>query len=182
MYSADMNPGSTRARFSARAALAKIPPSERGHRPTPQPVRPPKAWAGRFRPSRVLTTRTMGALGDDLVALSAPATVPIVSSSPTQNYTVTAEPMGWFDSLLSNIIQPAASTYAKIQSTSLLQQAQQRSLAQTWNPALTGPAIQAQGWQAAYQGGTGAPSLGLSGTTLAMLAGGGLLLWAVLRK
>ena len=56
-------------------------------------------------------------------------------------------------------------------------------MAATYNPAITGPAIQGQAWQAAYQGGAGVmPTAALSGTTLAILAALGVGVYLIARK
>ena len=80
--------------------------------------------------------------------------------SPTHDdNTPTPQPVasGWSSlwSGLASIITPASQALAQTKAAAVVQQQQQKALAQTWNPAITGPALQAQAWQTAYQTGSG---------------------------
>lgn len=150
-------------------------------RPVPPPARSPRdTWFGRFFPSAVKAETMSGALADDITSI-APRDYSFLSAVPTAPAiapTVTSSGGGgssWLDSLFSGIgkvVAPAATALVNIKTQGAVQQAQQQTMAQTWNPALTGPALQAQAYQAAYLSGSGqAP---MSGTTLALLGVGAL--------
>ena len=142
-----------------------------GHTPRPHPVTP--RWMGGWKPSAIVQTRSMGSLNDS-------------TSADPESYTPTPQPIAsnWSSlwSGLASIITPAAQAIAQTKAAAVVQQQQQKALAQTWNPAITGPALQAQAWQTAYQSGSGSAPLGISGTTLAIGAAAIVGLILVARK
>lgn len=103
-------------------------------------------------------------------------TLPSIGVAPTTSAistTVGGGGSSMWDSLfggLAKIVTPAAQALVGIKANATVQQAQQRAMASTWNPALTGPALQAQAYQSAYMSGSGASPI--SSTTLIV---GGLL-------
>lgn len=139
--------------------------------PRPQPIAP--RWTGGWKPRAVIQTRSMGSLND-------------ATSADPESYAPTPQPIasGWSSlwSGLASIITPAAQALAQTKAAAVVQQQQQKAMAQTWNPAITGPALQAQAWQTAYQTGSGTAPLGISGTTLAIGAAAVVGLLLITRK
>jgi hypothetical protein len=130
---------------------------------------------------------TMGGLADDIPTM--PGTVAALAPASTWFTPVQATAdtgSNWLSDLFSGIgkvITPAAQALVGVKAAGVVQQQAQRTLAQTYNPAITAPAIQAQAWQAAYQDQTGVmPSAAISGTTIAVLAAVGIGALLLLRK
>lgn len=155
-----------------------------GKVPKPPPV---SRWSGVWRPRVVRETLTMGTLSDDLAPIVArdpaafgiltPMVAPTVQPTPFQLPAQTTESPSIWSSImggLSSIIGARVGGEVARQ--------QQQAAARAWNPAITGPAIQAQAWQQAYSGGTGImPNVG-TGT---LVVGGLLVLglgYALLKK
>lgn len=139
--------------------------------PRPMPVMTPKStprWHGRWSPIAIEEGRPMGALADD------------TASTPPSN---TAPSSAWdnFFSGLAKVATPAAQALLGIKMTGLIQQQQQKTMASTWNPTLTNPALQAQAYQNAYNQGTGT-GLPISMGTLAMLGAGAVALFLIVKK
>lgn len=156
--------------------------SPEGEVPRPMPRRPLSPhWAGAWHPRQIIQRETMGTMGDDLSFT--PAVAPVVSYQTQTPLLQAEQPSAWSNlwSGLANIITPAAQAYAQTSATSALMQAQQRAAAQTWNPAITGPAIAAQSWQQAYQSGSGmTPTMSIG--TMALIGGGILAMVLITRK
>lgn len=181
---------------TAAASVAKTttPP----HTPSPYP-----RWSGGFKPRRTIQIKTLGNLGDDSeigpiattnqvdYSMFTPIDVPPPGGGNTgpQYLSPSFSPLAptpaapsstpslW--SSLGNMLSSGLNSYAQTQTTAALQQAQQKALINTWNPALTGPALQAQAYQAAYTTGSAAP---MSGTTIALIGAGLLGLFLLGRK
>lgn len=140
--------------------------------PRPMPQAPLKSnrrnWVGRWTPETFNEARTMGALADD------------TTSTPPSN---TAPSSAWdnFFSGLAKVATPAAQALLGIKMTGLIQQQQQKTMASTWNPTLTNPALQAQAYQNAYNQGTGT-GLPVSMGTLALLGAGAVALFLIVKK
>lgn len=177
-----------RARLLARRNRRYAPP-EPAEAPIPRPN--PRApffnlWSGRFRPTAAVMAQATGALADDegwtgntgpqpeaeelrpldprqpmdfpTIAIAptiGPASIPAIS--PTIGGGSAGSSI--WDSLTQGLTKVVA-----IRANAAVQQTQQKALANTWNPALTGPALQAQAYQQAYLSGTGASPI--STTTL----------------
>lgn len=146
---------------------------------------PFRSWVGNWKPRQIMAIRQLGGLGEDLPTF--PAIVPTVAPSNLSPYVITAQPSGgWLSDLFSGlgkIITPTAQAIAQTKAAGIIAQQTQRTMAQTYNPAITGPAIQGQAWQAAYQGGTGVmPTAAISGTTLAILAALSVGVYLIARK
>lgn len=178
MYSS--NPPMMFNRFRFRTAPEGRTPrpqpiTPEGRTPRPQPIAP--RWTGGWKPRAIIQTRSMGSLND-----STSADPENYAPAPTPNPQQQAS--GWSSlwSGLSSIITPAAQALAQTKANAVVQQQQQKALAQTWNPAITGPALQAQAWQTAYQTGSGTAPLGISGTTLAIGAAAVIGLILITRK
>lgn len=158
-------------------------------------------WAGRFMPKGVRRDRLSGMLGDDEwtgntgpqppqediqpIIPRETMTLPSIGvvSTPVSSSTVGSGGSVW-DSLfggLAKIVTPAAQALVGIKTNETVQRARQQALVNTWNPALTGPALQAQAYQSAFMSGSGASPI--STTTLVV---GGLvtlgLIMAMTRK
>lgn len=168
----------------------KLLPHEGSYRPIqrrPSPAFPVGGsklnnWSGVWRPKKRLETMTMGMLNDDISPLDlqprdtmtsiVPLTAPTISYPvPTQQET----PSIWSTLMngLSSVVNARVGGYVA--------QTQQRTLAQTYNPALTGAAINARQWQQAY--GSGISSAPMSTGTMAMIGAAGLLgLYLITRK
>lgn len=167
-------------------------PRPRPYEPAPTPEgivprpRPFTGWAGRWTPATYAKVQTLGTLGElpqDAPAGSdwAPTPTPFTrNDNPTPSNN--AAPSAWdnFFSGIAKVATPAAQALLGIKATGMIQQQQQKTLAATWNPALTNPALQAQAYQNAFMNGSG--SLPISGTTLAMLGAGALALFLIARK
>jgi hypothetical protein len=160
-------------------------------------------WSGGFRPERITKAQTLGNLGEDeLTPIEARPTVDWTNitpmdvpqpgagnTGPQQNpyYTpgVTAAPpvaapaQTSFWSGLGNLFGSTVSKLATMQSSAAIAQAQQRALAQTWNPAITGPALQAQAYQNAFLTSSGTP---MSTSTMALIGAGLLGIFLIARK
>lgn len=174
---------------------------------TPIPLK--SQWFGSFVPETILRVKNMGTLGDDVTDTSsflpsetlapvstradiylpdvavAPPTIPALRAPATaQVLQDTSAPGGsiW-DNLFSGIgkvVTPAAQALVGIATTGAVNRAQQQTLAATWNPSITGPALQAMAYRNAYA--TGMGTTAISGTTLALLGGAAVLLIALSRK
>lgn len=159
----------------------QLPPENQIPRPTPRHPR----WLGNWKPREIKTAEVMGNLAGEEISF-VPLTAPTLTSS-TPSITIprltAEEPSAWSSlwSGLANIITPAATAYAQTRTNSALLQAQQRAAAQTWNPAITGPAIAAQSWEQAYTAGAGIAPMGSMGT-LALAAAGVLVVVLLARK
>jgi len=103
------------------------------------------------------------------------------SSTPTPSNAAASSAWDTFFSGISKVATPAAQALLGIKTTGMIQQQQQKTLAATWNPALTGPALQAQAYQNAYNTGTGS-GLPISMGTLALLGAGALALMLIAKK
>lgn len=169
--------------FARRFAWDRPVPAPEGRRDTPMPrgpraVLPPSSrrFVGRWHP-RVLQLQGLeGGLGEDIPLW--PSTIP-AAAAPASSYQIQpTDTGGWFSDLLGKVLAPAATAYVTAKTGGIVAQAQQKTLAQTYNPAITGPAIQAQAWQQAYQQGAGVPPSGISMRTVGIAAAvvvGGLL-------
>jgi hypothetical protein len=147
-------------------------PKTRPMEPMPNPHAP--RWLGNWHPRSVIQSKTLGAMAD-ATSSDPESYAPAPAASPA--------PSAWAGlwSGLASIIAPAATAYAGIKTTATLTQAQQRAQAQTWNPSITGPAIQAQAWQNAYQSGTGiTPTMSMG--TMALVGAGILAVILITRK
>lgn len=169
--------------FSRRFARNRPMAAPEGRRDTPLPtgsraVLPPasRRFVGRWHPRVMELQGLEGGLGEDVPLW--PSTTP-GAAAPAGSYQIQpTETGGWFSDLLGKVLAPAATAYVAAKTGGIVAQAQQRTLAQTFNPAITGPAIQAQAWQQAYQQGAGVPPSGLSMKTVGIAAAvvvGGLL-------
>ena len=172
-------------RISVDRATSRIMPEGRVAKPMPR--RPYDGeWSGNWRPHRVITTKTMGGLSDDIPTAPSLTPDPVNVTPFEQIQGSDSSSGGWLSNLVSgigSIITPAAQALIGIKTAGVVQQAQQKTLAQTYNPQITAPAIQAQAWQNALQTGTGAmPSTALSLGALGLVAAGGLVLFLALRK
>jgi hypothetical protein len=116
-----------------------------------------------------------------------PGTVPQVAQTQGFAPIQPSAPEGsWISDLFSGlgkIITPAAQAIVQTKAAGAVAQQVQRTMAQTYNPSLTAPAIQAQAWQTAYQSGAGTmPTAAISGTTLALVAAAALGVYLIARK
>ena len=163
---------------------------ETPHPVNPMPVSPrmplPR-WSGAWNPHIRTKSQSMGALSDDIP--TTPGVVAQVDApswfTPVQATAPSSTGGNWLSNLfggLASIITPAAQALVATKATGYVQQQQQKTLAQTYNPTLTGPAINAQTWQAAYTSGSGAAPLGLSMGTLGLIAAGSLALYLIVKK
>lgn len=148
-------------------------------------LQPVPKWSGMWKPRVMRETLTMGTLSEDLAPLVAhdpeafniqALVAPTVQGTtpfmlPPQSATQTESPSIWSSLMggLSSIVNARVGGEVARQT--------QQAAARAWNPAITGPALQAQAWQQAYSSGTGAAPLGLS--TGALVAGGLVLLGIV---
>lgn len=154
--------------------------------PSPSPIRITKAtpWSGRFAPKNIRVINPMGGLGEDEtiqpIAPRGSDVFPEIGVAPTIGgrsiptlspvVEVSSGPSIW-DSLFSGVgkvVGPAAQALVGIKANETVQQAQQRAMAATWNPYITGPALQAQAYQNAYAQGTGAAPMFSTGTMLVL--------------
>lgn len=139
-----------------------------------------KPWAGRWTPATFGAVATRGAMGDGLPQDAVEGSGWIEPSTLPSN---SAPSSAWdtFFSGIAKVATPAAQALLGIKATGVIQQQQQKTMAATWNPTLTNPALQAQAYQNAFNMGTGS-SLPISMTTLALLGAGALALFLIAKK
>ena len=152
----------------------------------PRPGAVNTAWRGRYTPKVISRERGPVMLADDGTESFVPLvpredfTLPSVGITPTVS--APSGPSFW-DGLFSGlgkIVAPAAQAIVGIKAQGAVSQAQQQTMASTWNAGITGPALQAQAYQNAYLSGSGSAPLGT--TTMMMLGLGALGLVLVLSR
>jgi len=197
MYSAhpDKIVMNKRTRIQARDPLGARGGQAGAYLPQPTPIQ----WAGSWAPKTLRRVNTLGALRDDDLSPLVPSSpvdfpsildvaspsygaglsqspyIPIAASLPAPSPVSPSSGSIW-DTLAGGL-----SSIVKTVVGGAVTQQQQKTMAATWNPALTGPALLAQQYQNAYATGIGT-SPAMTAGTLGLLAAGGLLLYAVFKR